>query len=152
MILDHHRVDDSGQPGAERKPRAGIQPGRYQRGLLILASALVEKSLQRWGHQRPGGWPPPWQERSPDFKHPLAHVNKGYDHISPVYLAEVRHGRDGTGIVHSAPAYGVDDFNSCVSNGLAYNDILTPCKAMACSTRPTFRHCLAASRSGRPCR
>jgi isoleucyl-tRNA synthetase len=33
---------------------------------------------------------------------------------------------DGTGIVHSAPAYGVDDFNSCVAHGLAYADILNP--------------------------
>jgi isoleucyl-tRNA synthetase len=33
---------------------------------------------------------------------------------------------DGTGIVHSAPAYGVDDFNSCVAHGLKYDDILNP--------------------------
>jgi isoleucyl-tRNA synthetase len=33
---------------------------------------------------------------------------------------------DGTGIVHSAPAYGVDDFNSCVAHGLDYQDILNP--------------------------
>ena len=31
-----------------------------------------------------------------------------------------------TGIVHSAPAYGVDDFNSCVAHGLKYDDILNP--------------------------
>ncbi|HRO52033.1 MAG TPA: class I tRNA ligase family protein, partial [Alicycliphilus sp.] len=29
-------------------------------------------------------------------------------------------------IVHSAPAYGVDDFNSCVAHGLKYEDILNP--------------------------
>ncbi len=28
--------------------------------------------------------------------------------------------------MHSAPAYGVDDFNSCVANGLKYEDILNP--------------------------
>ncbi len=44
----------------------------------------------------------------------------------PMYVAEYATAEDGTGIVHSAPAYGVDDFNSCVSNGLAYNDILNP--------------------------
>jgi isoleucyl-tRNA synthetase len=48
------------------------------------------------------------------FKHPLAHVDKGFDRISPVYLADYATADDGTGIVHSAPAYGVDDFNSCV--------------------------------------
>ncbi|MBC7610009.1 MAG: isoleucine--tRNA ligase, partial [Polaromonas sp.] len=33
---------------------------------------------------------------------------------------------DGTGIVHSSPAYGVEDFNSCVANGIATDDILNP--------------------------
>ncbi len=32
----------------------------------------------------------------------------------------------GTGIVHSAPAYGVDDFNSCKANGFTNDDILNP--------------------------
>ncbi|MCP2871879.1 class I tRNA ligase family protein, partial [Salmonella enterica subsp. enterica serovar Typhimurium] len=46
--------------------------------------------------------------------------------LSPVYLADYATAEDGTGIVHSAPAYGVDDFNSCVSHGMAYEDILNP--------------------------
>ena len=33
---------------------------------------------------------------------------------------------DGTGIVHSSPAYGLDDFNSCVQHGMKYDDILNP--------------------------
>jgi isoleucyl-tRNA synthetase len=33
---------------------------------------------------------------------------------------------DGTGVVHSAPAYGVDDFNSCMAHGMKYTDILNP--------------------------
>ena len=98
-----------------------------ERGLLIVASALVEKCLARWklegtvlattlGKQL---------DHMP-FKHPLAHMDQGYDRISPVYLADYATADDGTGIVHSAPAYGVDDFNSCVANGLAYQDILNP--------------------------
>jgi isoleucyl-tRNA synthetase len=43
-----------------------------------------------------------------------------------VYVADYVSAQDGTGIVHSSPAYGVDDFNSCVANGLAYDDILNP--------------------------
>ena len=54
----------------------------------------------------------------------------------PVYLADYATAEDGTGIVHSAPAYGVDDFNSCVAHGLEYDDIPTPCRATAC-TRPS---------------
>ncbi len=61
-----------------------------------------------------------------NFRHPLAHVDPGYDRLSPVYLADYATADDGTGIVHSSPAYGVDDFNSCVAHGLKTDDILNP--------------------------
>lgn len=98
-----------------------------ERGLLIVASALVEKCLERW--KITGTVVATAKGQALDhmpFKHPLAHVDKGFDRISPVYLAEYATADDGTGIVHSAPAYGVDDFNSCVSNGMDYKDILNP--------------------------
>ncbi len=44
----------------------------------------------------------------------------------PVYLADYATADDGTGIVHSSPAYGVDDFNSCCAHGLTVDDILNP--------------------------
>jgi isoleucyl-tRNA synthetase len=56
----------------------------------------------------------------------LYDVHAGYQRFSPVYVAEYVSAQDGTGIVHSSPAYGVDDFNSCVANGMAYDDILNP--------------------------
>ncbi|MEG3044745.1 MAG: isoleucine--tRNA ligase [Comamonas sp.] len=98
-----------------------------ERGLLILASALVDKCLERWGieGQVIASAPGKVLDHMP-FKHPLAHVDKGYDRISPVYLADYATADDGTGIVHSAPAYGLDDFNSCVNNGMDYKDILNP--------------------------
>ena len=98
-----------------------------ERGLLVLATALVEKCLARWKIE--GTVVATAKGQALDhmpFKHPLAHVDKGYDRISPVYLAEYATAEDGTGIVHSSPAYGVDDFNSCVANGLDYKDILNP--------------------------
>jgi isoleucyl-tRNA synthetase len=61
-----------------------------------------------------------------NFRHPLAHVHAGYDRLSPVYLADYATADDGTGLVHSSPAYGVDDFNSCVSHGMQIDDILNP--------------------------
>ena len=98
-----------------------------ERGLLILAASLVEKCLERYGltgtvrattlGKNLGGL---------NFRHPLAHVDPGYDRMSPVYLADYATADDGTGIVHSSPAYGVDDFNSCVANGLKVDDILNP--------------------------
>jgi isoleucyl-tRNA synthetase len=49
-----------------------------------------------------------------------------YDRLSPVFVADYVGLDAGTGIVHSAPAYGVDDFNTCKANGFSNDDILTP--------------------------
>jgi isoleucyl-tRNA synthetase len=97
------------------------------KGLLVLAESLVEKCLERYKlagqvvatttGNKLGGL---------NFKHPLYDVHEGYKRFSPVYVAEYVSAQDGTGIVHSSPAYGLDDFNSCVANGLAYDDILNP--------------------------
>jgi len=54
------------------------------------------------------------------FRHPF------YERSSPVYLAEYVALDTGTGIVHSAPAYGVDDFVSCKQHGMSNEDILKP--------------------------
>lgn len=98
-----------------------------ERGLLVLAATLVEKCMARFGltgqvlatvtGEKLGGI---------HFRHPLAHVDAGYDRLSPVYLADYATADDGTGIVHSSPAYGLDDFNSCVQHGMTYDDILNP--------------------------
>ena len=98
-----------------------------ERGLLIVASALVDKCLARWKLE--GQVLATAVGRKLDhlqFKHPLAHVDKGFDRVSPVFLADYATADDGTGIVHSAPAYGVDDFNSCMNNGMTREDILSP--------------------------
>jgi len=55
-----------------------------------------------------------------NFKHPF------YERLSPVYLAEYVTLDTGTGIVHAAPAYGVEDFQSCRKYGLKDDQILTP--------------------------
>ncbi len=97
------------------------------RGVLLLASALVEKCLARYGLQgtviatAPGA-----ALEGLTFRHPLAHVAPGYDRVAPIYAAEYATDADGTGIVHSAPAYGVEDFNSCRAHGMALDAILNP--------------------------
>ncbi len=55
-----------------------------------------------------------------NFKHPF------YDRVSPVHLADYVTLDTGTGIVHSSPAYGVDDFNSCKRYGMTNDEILNP--------------------------
>ena len=98
-----------------------------ERGVLLVASALVEKCLARWNLEGAVlGTALGEKLDHLNFRHPLAEVDAGYDRLSPVYLADYATADDGTGIVHSAPAYGVDDFNSCVSNGMEYDNILNP--------------------------
>ncbi|MBQ0935856.1 isoleucine--tRNA ligase [Ideonella paludis] len=97
------------------------------KGCLVLAESLVEKCLERFGltgqviattvGAKLGGL---------NFRHPLYDVDAGYRRLSPVFIAEYVSDSDGTGIVHSSPAYGVDDFNSCVANGISYDQILNP--------------------------
>ena len=97
------------------------------KGCLVLAETLVEKCLERFGlegtvlavtkGEQLGGL---------NFRHPLYEADKGYRRLSPVYLADYVSDSDGTGIVHSSPAYGLDDFNSCISNGLKVEDVLNP--------------------------
>jgi isoleucyl-tRNA synthetase len=43
-----------------------------------------------------------------------------------VYLADYVTLETGTGMVHAAPAYGVEDFHSCRKHGLKDDEILTP--------------------------
>ncbi|WP_341906937.1 isoleucine--tRNA ligase [Polaromonas sp. YR568] len=98
-----------------------------ERGLLLLAAVLVEKCLERY--QLTGKVVATTQGKKLgliNFKHPLYDVDAGYRRFSPVFLADYATADDGTGIVHSSPAYGVEDFNSCVANGIAYDDILNP--------------------------
>ncbi|MEX8522050.1 MAG: isoleucine--tRNA ligase [Leptothrix ochracea] len=97
------------------------------KGCLVLAESLVEACLQRFGLEGTVLATAPGKALGGlNFRHPLYDVDAGYRRLSPVYLAEYVSASDGTGIVHAAPAYGVDDFNSCMANGLRYDQILNP--------------------------
>ncbi|AYQ28581.1 isoleucine--tRNA ligase [Polaromonas sp. SP1] len=98
-----------------------------ERGLLVLASVLVEKCLERFQLEgRVIAVTKGANLEKINFEHPFYDVDPGYRRFSPVFLADYATADDGTGIVHSSPAYGVEDFNSCVANGIAYDDILNP--------------------------
>jgi len=95
--------------------------------LLILAQDLVESCLQRYkldgkviatttGEKLAGI----------AFRHPLHARDAFYDRLSPMYLADYVTTDSGTGIVHSAPAYGLEDFISCRQHGMKDDEILTP--------------------------
>ncbi|WP_454005711.1 isoleucine--tRNA ligase [Alcaligenes sp. Marseille-Q7550] len=94
---------------------------------LVLAKDLVESCLQQWGLEgeiiatAPGA-----ALDHLEFRHPLAGAHAGYDRVSPVYLGDYVTLDSGTGVVHSAPAYGIEDFNSCKANGMKDDAILKP--------------------------
>ncbi|MCQ4270669.1 isoleucine--tRNA ligase [Pseudomonas kuykendallii] len=89
--------------------------------LLLLAEELVESCLQRYGLQGEVVATAPGSALELiRFRHPF------YDRLSPLYLADYVELGAGTGVVHSAPAYGEDDFYSCKRYGMSNDDILNP--------------------------
>ena len=106
-----------------------------ERGLLLLAAKLVEKTLARYKLQGEVIATAPGKAlEGLVFRHPLHDLpDEGgvysYKRLSPLYLADYVSDADGTGIVHSAPAYGVDDFHSCVAHGMKTDEILNPVQA-----------------------
>lgn len=89
--------------------------------LLLLAETLYEACLTRYGLS--GDVIARAQGEALDhirFQHPL------YERHSPIFLAEYVEDGSGTGIVHSAPAYGEDDFYTCKRNGFTNDDIINP--------------------------
>ncbi|MDQ6917402.1 MAG: isoleucine--tRNA ligase [Pseudomonadota bacterium] len=97
-----------------------------ERGTLLLAADLKDASLKRMGlgRKRSSDSPDPTTSgrdlELTRFRHPF------YDRVAPVYLGEYVTKAQGTGIVHSSPAYGIDDFISCRRYGMADDDMLNP--------------------------
>jgi len=91
------------------------------RGALILAAALREQALARYGleGQVLGAAHGAALDRL-RFRHPF------YARDSLVIAADYVDVSTGTGLVHSAPAYGVDDFLTCLKAGMRQEDILMP--------------------------
>ena len=90
--------------------------------LLVLAEELVESCLERFGLEGEIIATATGERLDRlNFRHPF------YDRLSPVYLADYVEVEVGsTGIVHSAPAYGVDDFVTCREHGMDFSEIRSP--------------------------
>jgi isoleucyl-tRNA synthetase len=92
-----------------------------ERGMLVLAAELRASALERYKLE--GRVLAAAEGVALDriqFRHPF------YERVSPVMLGDYVAADAGTGIVHSAPAYGVDDFNSCKRYGMRNEAILNP--------------------------
>lgn len=88
--------------------------------LLVLAAELVPSCLERY--QLAGHIVATAKGAALDriaFRHPL------YDRVAPVYLADYVGLDAGTGLVHSSPAHGVEDFNSWRAYGRTNEEILS---------------------------
>ncbi|AFC86952.1 isoleucine--tRNA ligase [Frateuria aurantia] len=98
-----------------------------ERGLLLLARDRVETCLADYGLSGEVIASAPGAALSElRFRHPLYAADPGYARTSPIYLADYVTLDTGTGIVHSAPAYGVEDFQSCKAHGLTDDEIISP--------------------------
>jgi isoleucyl-tRNA synthetase len=94
---------------------------RTERGTLLLAESLVESALQRYRlHGTVLGRANGAALEHVRFRHPF------YDRAAPVYLGDYVAADQGTGLVHSSPAYGVDDFVSCRRYGMKDDEIENP--------------------------
>ena len=89
--------------------------------LLVLAASRVEACLAEWGLE--GEEIARCRGAALElvrFAHPF------YERESPVYLGDYVTTDTGTGLVHSSPAYGVEDFLSCRRYGMPDADVLQP--------------------------
>jgi len=94
------------------------------KGLLILAAELQEACLARY--KLSGKTIASCKGSALEnirFQHPF------YERRAPIYLGDYVTLDTGTGLVHSAPAYGVEDFESCRRYGMKDEEILTPVMA-----------------------
>lgn len=98
--------------------------------LLLLATERVQACLAAWNLE--GTIEARCTGAALDhiaFHHPLYRTDAGYDRLSPMYLGDYVTVDAGTGIVHSAPAYGIEDFISCKANGIKDDAIISPVMA-----------------------
>jgi isoleucyl-tRNA synthetase len=94
---------------------------RTDRAHLLLAMSLVEPALARYklaGEVIATAKGAALERIA--FRHPF------YDRDAPVFLGDYVTTEQGTGLVHSSPAYGVDDFLSCRRYGMTDAEMLNP--------------------------
>jgi isoleucyl-tRNA synthetase len=98
-----------------------VETNDAERPLLLLAKDRVAACMERWGMQ--GKVIAECKGKALEL---IAFAHPFYERLSPVYLGDYVTLDTGTGIVHSSPAYGVEDFLSCRSYGMKDSEVLTP--------------------------
>ena len=104
-----------------------VSPAPVSGPLLLIAKDRVEDCLKQWQLEGDVIATAPGAALSGiRFRHPLAKANPGYDRTAPVYLGDYVTADSGTGVVHSAPTYGIEDFVSCKAHGMKDTDFISP--------------------------
>lgn len=104
-----------------------VSPEPASGALMILATDRVEACMLEWGMTGEilakcvGS-----ALNGVKFEHPLSKFDVGYQRLAPIYLGDYVTLDTGTGVVHSAPAYGIEDFVSCKAHGMKDADIIGP--------------------------
>ena len=119
--LDDDAVDDSCESGVER-PSGRVVCARRDGARAFAARRRPRLRLPRalWPCRRYRRHRAGRALEHIAFRHPF------YDRASPIYLGDFVTLEQGTGIVHSSPAYGIDDFLSCRRYGMTDDEILNP--------------------------
>ncbi|NTY38832.1 isoleucine--tRNA ligase [Burkholderia diffusa] len=98
-----------------------------ERGLLIIAEERVAACMEEFKLTgRVVATTPGVKLANLRFHHPLAPAHPGYKRTAPVYLGDYVTTDTGTGVVHSSPAYGIEDFMSCKAHGMTDSDFINP--------------------------
>lgn len=104
-----------------------VSPAPATGSLMILAADRVQACLSEWEMQGEVLAKCVGSALSLiAFEHPLAKFDPAYQRHAPVYLGDYVTLDTGTGVVHSAPAYGIEDFLSCKAHGMQDTDIISP--------------------------
>ena len=104
-----------------------VTPTPVHGPLVLIATERVEACMKAWGLQGEVIATTAGEKLAGlRFTHPLAQAAEGYQRTAPIYLGDYVTLDAGTGVVHSAPAYGIEDFVSCKAHGLSDADILSP--------------------------
>ncbi len=97
--------------------------------MLILAKDRVQICLKIWNLKGEIIAVAPGESfNNLEYHHPLEKKSNFYKRKSPIYFDSQVNIDMGTGVVHSAPAYGIDDFALCKSHGILDSNIINPVK------------------------
>ena len=110
-----------------------LQPNRFNLDWMILANNLYRSCLEKWKLKAIIiGTTKGSELKNIEFRHPMWMKDKYFQRLSKIIPAEYVKCEEGTGIVHAAPAFGLDDFLTCKSDGLDDENILSIVKANGC--------------------